>query len=189
MGGVPAHFHWFDLTYGDLRTATEQATSGAPASASLELRRFRGHPSPGPRFAPYCRHACPPKIQPRAEVQSLAARTCSRSTSISPSCSIPPWRSRTAAGFGEAPQPKFEAPAPESHPRGLTGAAVSAEFAESAARRGRPQHPQPPAVGSAPPAAAGQVRRRAALSRRLRVRAAGRPAAGDRGIGQGRALT
>ena len=25
-------------------------------------------------------------------------------------------------GFGEAPQPKFDTPVPESHPRGLTGA-------------------------------------------------------------------
>ena len=90
-------------------------------------------------------------------------------------------------GFSEAPQPKFEtacARKPSARPdrRGGLG-----RFAQGAARRGRPEHPQSPAMGSAPAAAAGQVGGRAALSRRLRIRAAGRPAAGDRGIGQGRA--
>ena len=43
-------------------------------------------------------------------------------------------------------------------------------------------------MGSPPAAAAGQVGGRAALSRGVGIRAEGRPAAGDRGIGQGRAL-
>src|SRR6202030_4036105 len=30
-------------------------------------------------------------------------------------------------GFGEAPQPRFESPAPESHPRGLSGATATIE--------------------------------------------------------------
>ena len=42
-------------------------------------------------------------------------------------------------------------------------------------------------MDAAPAAAARQVRGRAALPRRLRIRAGGRPAAGDRGTGQGRA--
>ena len=60
-------------------------------------------------------------------------------------------------------------------------------IAEGPARRGRSQHPQPAAVDAPPAAAAGKVRRRTALPRRFRIRAGGRPAAGDRGTGQGRA--
>jgi excinuclease ABC subunit B len=41
-------------------------------------------------------------------------------------------------GFGEAPQPKFESPAPESHPRGLTGAAVSADSLKALLEEGDP---------------------------------------------------
>ena len=70
-------------------------------------------------------------------------------------------------GFGEAPQAKFEAPAPESHPRGMTGASATVEFAENPARTRRPQYPQPTALGSAPAAAAGQVGGRAKIPRRL----------------------
>ena len=61
-------------------------------------------------------------------------------------------------------------------------------FAQGALGGGRSQHPQPAAMGSPPPAAAGQVGGRAALSRGVGIRAEGRPAAGDRGTGQGRAL-
>ena len=42
-------------------------------------------------------------------------------------------------------------------------------------------------MASAPAAPAGKVRGRAAVPRRVRIRAQGRPAAGDRGAGQGRA--
>src|SRR5271165_1472018 len=41
-------------------------------------------------------------------------------------------------GFGEAPQPKFESPAPDSHPRGLTGATVSAESLKELLELGDP---------------------------------------------------
>ena len=55
-------------------------------------------------------------------------------------------------GFGEAPQPKFESPAPESHPRGLTGAAVSANSLKALLEEGDPNiRNRPPWVPHRPP--------------------------------------
>ncbi|HLX99619.1 MAG TPA: DEAD/DEAH box helicase family protein, partial [Roseiarcus sp.] len=55
-------------------------------------------------------------------------------------------------GFGEAPQPKFEAPAPESHPRGLYGAAVSADSLKALLEEGDPNiRNRPPWVPHRPP--------------------------------------
>ncbi|MBV9908387.1 MAG: DEAD/DEAH box helicase family protein, partial [Hyphomicrobiales bacterium] len=55
-------------------------------------------------------------------------------------------------GFGEAPQPKFEAPFPESHPRGLTGAAVSAESLKELLDQGDPNiRNRPPWLPHRPP--------------------------------------
>jgi excinuclease ABC subunit B len=55
-------------------------------------------------------------------------------------------------GFGEAPQPKFESPAPESHPRGLTGAAVSADSLKALLEEGDPNiRNRPPWVPHRPP--------------------------------------
>ena len=38
-------------------------------------------------------------------------------------------------GFGEAPQQRFESPAPESHPRGMTGAAATVDSLKSCSNR------------------------------------------------------
>ena len=55
-------------------------------------------------------------------------------------------------GFGEAPQPKFEPPAPESHPRGLTGAAVSADSLKALLEEGDPNiRNRPPWLPHRPP--------------------------------------
>jgi len=55
-------------------------------------------------------------------------------------------------GFGEAPQPKFETPFPESHPRGLTGAAVSAESLKELLDQGDPNiRNRPPWLPHRPP--------------------------------------
>jgi excinuclease ABC subunit B len=55
-------------------------------------------------------------------------------------------------GFGEAPQPRFVAPAPESHPRGLTGAAVSAESLKELLDGGDPNiRNRPPWTPHRPP--------------------------------------
>jgi excinuclease ABC subunit B len=55
-------------------------------------------------------------------------------------------------GFGEAPQPRFENPAPESHPRGLTGAAVSADSLKALLEEGDPNiRNRPPWVPHRPP--------------------------------------
>jgi excinuclease ABC subunit B len=55
-------------------------------------------------------------------------------------------------GFGEAPQPKFEGPAPESHPRGLTGATASAESLKELLDRGDPNiRERPPWTPHRPP--------------------------------------
>ena len=55
-------------------------------------------------------------------------------------------------GFGEAPQTKFEEPAPQSHPRGLTGAAVSAESLKALLDEGDPNiRNRPPWVPHRPP--------------------------------------
>jgi excinuclease ABC subunit B len=55
-------------------------------------------------------------------------------------------------GFGEAPQPKFENPAPESHPRGLSGAPASAESLKTLLELGDPNiRNRPPWVPHRPP--------------------------------------
>jgi len=55
-------------------------------------------------------------------------------------------------GFGEAPQPRFEAPAPESHPRGLIGAAASADSLKELLDEGDPNiRNRPPWVPHRPP--------------------------------------
>jgi len=55
-------------------------------------------------------------------------------------------------GFGEAPQPRFETPAPESHPRGLTGAAVSADSLKALLEEGDPNiRNRPPWLPHRPP--------------------------------------
>ncbi|HXE24616.1 MAG TPA: DEAD/DEAH box helicase family protein, partial [Roseiarcus sp.] len=56
------------------------------------------------------------------------------------------------SGFGEAPQRGFEAPAPESHPRGLTGAAASADSLKELLDGGDPNiRNRPPWVPHRPP--------------------------------------
>ncbi|MBV8105303.1 MAG: excinuclease ABC subunit UvrB, partial [Hyphomicrobiales bacterium] len=55
-------------------------------------------------------------------------------------------------GFGEAPQVKFEAPAPESHPRGLSGAAASIESLKTLLELGDPNiRDRPPWTPHRPP--------------------------------------
>ena len=55
-------------------------------------------------------------------------------------------------GFGERPQPRFETPAPESHPRGLTGAAVTADLLKALLEEGDPNiRNRPPWLPHRPP--------------------------------------
>ena len=55
-------------------------------------------------------------------------------------------------GFGEAPQTRFETPAPESHPRGLTGAAVTADSLKALLEEGDPNiRNRPPWLPHRPP--------------------------------------
>ncbi len=55
-------------------------------------------------------------------------------------------------GFGEAPQLRFETPAPESHPPGLTGAAVSANSLKALLEEGDPNiRNRPPWLPHRPP--------------------------------------
>jgi excinuclease ABC subunit B len=55
-------------------------------------------------------------------------------------------------GFGEAPQRKFDTPVPESHPRGLTGAAVSADSLKELLDQGDPNiRNRPPWLPHRPP--------------------------------------
>jgi excinuclease ABC subunit B len=55
-------------------------------------------------------------------------------------------------GFGERPQPKFESPAPESHPHGLAGAPASAESLKELLDGGDPNiRNRPPWVPHRPP--------------------------------------
>jgi excinuclease ABC subunit B len=54
--------------------------------------------------------------------------------------------------FGEAPQPKFQAPAPESHPRGLSGASASIESLKTLLELGDPNiRNRPPWTPHRPP--------------------------------------
>ena len=90
-------------------------------------------------------------------------------------------------GFGERPQAKFESAAPDSHPHGLIGAPASAESLKALLDEGDPNiRNRPPWVPHRPPRPD-----KSEGGRRFRVvseyRAGRRPAAGDRGIGQGRA--
>ena len=116
------------------------------------------------------------------------------------------------AGFEEAPQTDFDGPpvsgldpklADElglsdenkyrlpradlpTGPAALPGVAATAQSLERLLREGRPEFPPPPAQGvdAAPPAAPGEIRRRAEIRHQVRVRAQGRPAAGDQGSGR-----
>jgi excinuclease ABC subunit B len=55
-------------------------------------------------------------------------------------------------GFGEAPQPRFDTPVPESHPRGLTGAAVTADSLKALLEEGDPNiRNRPPWLPHRPP--------------------------------------
>ena len=64
----------------------------------------------------------------------------------------PALREPETQGFGEGPQPKFESPAPESHPRGLTGAAVSADSLKALLEEGDPNiRNRPPWLPHRPP--------------------------------------
>ena len=55
-------------------------------------------------------------------------------------------------GFGEAPQAKFESPAPESHPRGLTGATATIESLKTLLELGDPNiRDRPPWTPHRPP--------------------------------------
>ena len=55
-------------------------------------------------------------------------------------------------GFGEAPQPRFDTPVPESHPRGLTGAAVTADTLKALLEEGDPNiRNRPPWLPHRPP--------------------------------------
>ena len=64
----------------------------------------------------------------------------------------PALREPETQGFGEGPQPKFESPAPESHPRGLTGAAVSANSLKALLEEGDPNiRNRPPWLPHRPP--------------------------------------
>ena len=55
-------------------------------------------------------------------------------------------------GFGESPLPRFETPAPESHPRGLTGAAVTADSLKALLEEGDPNiRNRPPWLPHRPP--------------------------------------
>ena len=55
-------------------------------------------------------------------------------------------------GFGEAPQPKFEGAFPESHPRGLTGAAITANSLKALLEEGDPNiRNRPPWLPHRPP--------------------------------------
>jgi excinuclease ABC subunit B len=55
-------------------------------------------------------------------------------------------------GFGEAPQPKLEGAFPESHPRGLTGAAVTADSLKALLEEGDPNiRNRPPWLPHRPP--------------------------------------
>jgi excinuclease ABC subunit B len=55
-------------------------------------------------------------------------------------------------GFGEGPQPKFEGAFPQSHPRGLTGAAVTADSLKALLEEGDPNiRNRPPWLPHRPP--------------------------------------
>ncbi len=57
-----------------------------------------------------------------------------------------------APGFGEAPQPKFQTPAPESRPGGLSGAPASAESLQTLLELGDPNiRNRPPWIPHRPP--------------------------------------
>ena len=78
-----------------------------------------------------------------------------RSASIWPSCSIPLWsrpRRKGSAKASAKAATRFETPAPESHPRGLTGAAVTADSLKALLEEGDPNiRNRPPWLPHRPP--------------------------------------
>ena len=86
--------------------------------------------------------------------------------------------------------PAARRPAQAGQRARLDGRRRHRAVARQAAARGPRRIPQRGDTGSldaAPPAAAGEIRRRPAPRHQVRVRAEGRPAAGDQGSGRGRA--
>ena len=67
------------------------------------------------------------------------------------------------------------------------GVAATAESLDSLLREGRAEFKRRGRLDAASPAAAGEIRRRPAPRHQVRLRAEGRPAAGDQGAGRGRA--
>ena len=117
--------------------------------------------------------------------QSLRRQTCAVE---SPPPPTPPHKgegSRAQAPSRPAPPPhadarRTSAARSASSPAWRRSTSCCARAAPEFARGGQ-------GVDAAPPAAAGEIRRRRAARDQVRLRAEGRPAAGDRGSGRGRA--
>ncbi len=113
-------------------------------------------PFPGPENRPILRLMPPPRKSAsgpkskasRPEVHPLGEHLAEL---LNPAL-VEPKPQGFGQGFGEAPQPRFEAPAPESHPRGLTGAAVSADSLKALLDEGDPNiRNRPPWLPHRPP--------------------------------------
>src|SRR5271166_1419334 len=104
-------------------------------------------PSTSPIFPPHARTKKPGRPTrgkaPRPELQPLDEHLAAL---------LNPALVEAKQGFGEAPQPKFESAAPDSHPHGLSGAPASAESLKALLELGDPNiRSRPPWTPHRPP--------------------------------------
>ena len=108
---------------------------------------------PAPRKSASAPKSSAPKSSPKSSAKSKASRPDLHPLGehlaelLNPALVEP-----KSQGFGERPQPRFETPAPESHPRGLTGAAVTADSLKALLEEGDPNiRNRPPWLPHRPP--------------------------------------
>ena len=167
-----------------LNPAIGKGTAGVGAQTGLEPKpeheraasRRRTIRSTAARiFPPRTGRANRPRASTRRRSRTMSAK---RRTSRSRSTPSSPRRSATAcrATRTSTRTPRRRASPP---PRRRWTSCCARAARNSTTRRGRD-------LDAAPPAAAGEIRRRPAARHQVRLRAEGRPAAGDQGTGRGR---
>ena len=138
------------------RSAHSEPPDVGPRPGVYGSGRRRGassfRPSPAPRLAPYSTSCPPPKSPPAGRSRKPRGQRCYPLGEHLAELLNPALVEQKPQGFGEAPQPKFESAAPDSHPHGLIGAPASAELLKALLEQGDPNiRNRPPWTPHRPP--------------------------------------
>ena len=125
---------------------------GSPHPQPLS-RRERERALPPSPDSPHIRALCPPRRNPAVRpAPRRRALNCSRLATISPHCSIPRWSSRNLTASGKCRSRNSRRPAPDSHPRGLSGATATIDSLKTLLELGDPNiRNRPPWTPHRPP--------------------------------------